>query len=522
MSDLGGSSNGTGDIEVLSAPVDPSCPDGDCGGTGGGSGGGATPPTPPCIVRCPDPRPGRAFPEAEGFGAKARGGRGGRVVYVTNLEDYNTDAGDPVIEHSLRWAVEEVHEPRFVLFAVGGTIPLKKSLRIQGEAASFITIAGQTAPGEGIQLTRFGLLVCSGAHDVIVRHLRIRPGYTADSEWDKDAVEIAGNSGPVRDVIIDHCSLEWAIDENVSVYNLVERVTLQYCILGEGSSFGHHGHDAEPGVSPNYNHSMAMLVGATPGVNVTSDEYLTLHHNLFISNLTRNPQIQNIAGVVECVNNLFYNWGSYATVVVSDPTYTTLCPRVNIRGNHYVRGPETYLYRHPVSVNGAIQDATLYVHDNIGPYREDASLDDWRVVTDATVNNPFGEIVYNVATRRFEPWPGGEIPVAAEPASAIRTSLPPQVGANYPRLDAVDAGLIQDLENGTGQIGFGTSPDDHEPYPVLANGPAPLDSDEDGMPDAWELSQGLDPTDPTDGTADPDGDGYTNVEEYLNNLVAAS
>ena len=452
----------------------------------------------------------------------ARGGRGGRVVYVRNLHDFDPRKGDPVIRDSLRWALESVTGPRMVLFAVGGTIDLKAPLRLSGDAGSYVTIAGQSAPGDGIQLKGYGLAIYSGAHDVIVRYLRIRPGYTSDRQWDKDALTIYGPEGrTVHDVIVDHCSLEWAIDENANVESSADRITFQYCIFGEGSVFGHHSHDGKPGVRPGYSHSMGFLASGPEAGAGNTDRYLTLHHNLFISNMTRNPQLANAGGVVDCVNNVIYNWGSYGTIIRGSAGDPRRSPRVNLIGNYYRRGPDSHPSRYPVAI-AHLAERSLYVRDNIGPCRDAPHLDDWSIVSDLEAPGKSANVPADERARRIAPWPTAQIPVTIQSASAALASVSRHAGARHPKLDAVDARLIRNLADGTGHLGFGPSPADHLPHPVLAGGPAPTDTDGDGMPDEWEIAQGLNPTDVRDGAADPDRDGYTNVEEYLNGIASSS
>ena len=147
--------------------------------TGGGGGGGSSTPKGPCPVQCASPKPNRAFPTAEGFGALSQGGRGGRVIHVTTLDDYYQYVGEAVIPGSLRWAVEVETGPRIIVFDVGGTILLKCYLKFVGEQGSYVTIAGQTAPGDGIQLGQYGIDIADGAHDIIVRHVRVRTTMTS-------------------------------------------------------------------------------------------------------------------------------------------------------------------------------------------------------------------------------------------------------------------------------------------------------------------------------------------------------
>ena len=320
----------------------------------------------------------------------------------------------------------------------------------------------------------------------------------------------------VHDVIVDHCSLEWAINKNGNVWDAVEKVTFQYCIFGEASNFGHHGLDGQPGITPGYQHSKGFLAGGQYSSN--TDSYLTLHHNFFTSNLERNPKLANYGGLTHFVNNLVYNWGGYATSIRNQDGFP-LSPRVNLVGNVYVRGPGYMpgVDRRPIDL-GEVDDGSVYVRDNLGPQRQTEEVDDWELVGDRLALES-AVVQASTTKRRAEPWPVGGVPVTIEPASTVRETVAKQAGASYPRWDAVDARLIEELRQGTGDIGCDRSITEREPYPELAGGPAPVDTDGDGMPDEWERSQGLNPLSPSDGPTDSDGDGYTNLEEYLNGLV---
>lgn len=491
------------------------------------------------LVLTPSSRPGRAFPSAEGFGSKAIGGRRGQVVYVTSLADYDPDAGEPPIRGTLRWALEQMQGPRIVVFGVGGTIWLKKNLWLSGASGSYVTIAGQTAPGDGIQLAGFWLAIAYGAHDVIVRHLRIRAGVspfdpwmTRDAQdnpvwppylkWEPDSMVIYGAGGALTyNVIIDHCSIEWAVDENGNPWDNTAQITFQYCIFGAGSTFGHGSKIGEPGVTYPYNHSCGFVTGGEYSTN--RDDYLTVHHCLFIGNNQRNPLLAHNGGLVDLVNNVIYNWGDLGTQVMrgvdSQGRSLQYTPRVNIVGNWYQAGPnsnccESGRPRRAVWVAQDVDDHSLYVEDNWLVKGTQVISSGWDLTW--TWDEPASA---NISKQRSSRWPvPADFAVTAEPASGLVDSLRGRVGANLPRLDPVDRQLIADLMNGTGGIGFG-SWDNYQTHPSLAGGPAPPDADGDGMPDEWELAQGLDPDDPADGSLDPDGDGYTNVEEYLNDLA---
>ena len=211
-----------------------------------------------------------AFPTAEGYGKYTQGGRGGAVIEVTNLNDSG--------KGSLRAAVE-AKGPRIVVFRVSGTIDLKSPLTIRN---SYITIAGQTAPGDGICLKRYPLNI--GADNVIIRHLRVRVGdETGD---DCDAVSGRGR----KNIMLDHLSVSWSIDEALSVY-MCENVTIQWCLVSESLRFSHH----EKGA-----HGFGGIWGSN---------YSTYHHNLLAHHSSRNPRFASGAGFNDYRNNVIYNWG---------------------------------------------------------------------------------------------------------------------------------------------------------------------------------------------------------------------
>lgn len=242
-----------------------------------------------------------AFPGAEGFGAKATGGRGGRVIAVTNLDDSGPG--------SLRAALDE-KGPRMVIFRVSGNIALKSSLRLRN---GDITIAGQTAPGDGICLQNYSLDL-SGANNVIVRYLRIRPGDTSGKELDA----LGGRSG--ENIIIDHCSASWSIDECVSIYSGARNVTVQWCLISESLYQSLHGKG---------HHGFGGIWGGQDA---------SWHHNLLAHHSSRNPRVvgKSIGDqFLDLRNNVIYNWG-YNSCYGGDGDV-----RVNLINNVYKPGPAT-------------------------------------------------------------------------------------------------------------------------------------------------------------------------------------
>ncbi len=444
----------------------------------------------------------KAFPSAEGFGSTTPGGRGGKVVYVTNLNDSGRG--------SLRHALSVETGPRFVLFKVSGTIALSADIVI-AEENSYVTVAGQTAPGDGIQLRNYTVSVAYGAHDVVIRHLRCRPGQGGvriDPETGKSNGNVINGLlvyGPadqlVRNVVIDHCSVYWAVDENGEAFGMVQDTTFQWCIFAEGELHGH-----EKGA-----HSMGMLIG-TGGAN-TREMSVSVHHCLFAHNAGRNPQAcANYTGgdpsvIADIRNNLVYNWsGNNGGMFYSGP-------KVNFVGNLYIPGPDS-TPRNVAWLQGKALGTRIYVEGNLGPERPaGAETDDWGVgFWDLDVWEQTNQSVdameadYRVGT----PFPAP--PVTTDPAADLEAIILPNAGATRPKRDPVDSRIVREVRGRTGAIGPSSD------YPVLASVPPPADTDNDGMPDAWERAHGLDPTDPQDGPLTATN-GYTNVENYLNELA---
>jgi pectate lyase len=417
-----------------------------------------------------------AFPGAEGFGARTVGGRGGAVIEVTNLNDSGPG--------SLRAAID-APGPRTVVFRVGGTIELQSSLVLFNP---YITIAGQTAPG-GIALkipdffNRYqdpSAVLDIRTHDVILRHLRIRPGRTAPgtSGGEIDCIQIYG---PAHNLMIDHCSLSWAVDENFSSWGATQYWTMQWCIVSEGLL--NAGHSEGP-------HSMGILVGSE------GSQRISLHHNLTAHDKDRNPRIKT-TGIVDFVNNVAYNYGEFIGLLSSD--YAS--PPFNYVGNYVRSGPSsesTYeLQMWEMSGN----TCSAYVEGNIGPHRTQD--------TQPNINVVDPDDRQYVVTTRYD-----AVPVLTDSAVDAYARVLAEAGATLPSRDAADARIVNDVLNNTG--GIIDNPAQVGGWPTLIGGTPPADADHDGMPDAWEQENDLDPDSPADGPLDNDGDGYTNLEEYLN------
>ncbi|WP_298545586.1 T9SS type A sorting domain-containing protein [uncultured Aquimarina sp.] len=416
-----------------------------------------------------------AFPGAEGFGAGARGGRGGQVVYVTNLNDSGVG--------SFRAACE-ASGPRTILFKVGGTITLESTVKIENP---YITIAGQSAPGGGICLRTLNdkTPVSMKTHDIIMRYIRIRPGsgVTPEGSDTKDALVI--KSEDAHDIMIDHCSFTWGVDETVSTYTgdpdiNVTNITFQWSIIADALNCNTHVEGC---------HSKGMLL--------QNAEQISIHHNLFANNGARNPMI--LSGEHDVVNNVIYNWKG--SVVKIENRYGSVF--LNYVKNYLVPGEDSDLTEYGLQVK--TPGINLFLEDNIAEHsRPDNSYPE-----DAIVN--FREPGTVVSTRYPFPF------VTTTPASQAYDDVLKNAGARLPQRDSVDQGIVDGVRNRTGRII--DYPSDVGGYPVLAMGIAPTDSDSDGMPDQWETSHGLNPNNSSDGSEDQDGNGYTNIEEYLNSLT---
>lgn len=397
-----------------------------------------------------------AFPGAEGFGSDATGGRGGTVIKVTNLN--NSGAG------SLRDAVN-ASGPRIVVFETGGIINLTSDLNI---TSPYLTIAGQTAPGDGICVS--GRQVSIQADHVIIRGMRFRLG---DGTSGSDALQVNGHSSTVENVIIDHCSISWATDENTSTYQNVEDITFSWNIISEGINADYHG--------------MGMLIGQLGAKRIS------IHHNLFAHNRERQPVIQGDTET-EIVNNVVYNWQNKGTDVMAEAL-------TDIIGNCYKPGLDWNGSRKGVYFRSTTAQA--FVESNIGPGRPTNTGNEWDVCEGSESNRSLVSVVSSNSI------------TTNSPTDAYALVLD-DAGATIPQRDPVDLRIVQDVIDSTGHVI--DSQDDVGGFPIYDPGTPPLDTDNDGMPDEWEISHGLDPNDPSDANEDRDGDGYTNIEEYINSF----
>jgi pectate lyase len=477
-----------------------------------------------------------AFPGAEGFGAGTPGGRGGKVMFVTTL----ADAGPG----SLRAAIE-AEGPRTVVFRTGGRITIQSSLRIRNP---YITIAGQTAPGDGIEIENdpygsraadsFASIVID-THDVVIRYVRIRPGIPQEDPLcstgqphpdplacrmpnDIDAIAL---EGAARDIVIDHVSASWATDELIGAGSARD-LTVQWSLLAEGINHVHY--SKETGYE-----GKGMLLGN--GASALSDNpsvRVSIHHNLWAHNTIRSPQIATTCNgfdpsrcVSDVVNNVVYNWRQFATLVANHHGVTY----ANVVGNTYLPGPDSlrdagvdlrfWESGAKTLVPGA--ELSVFATDNVGEHGEATPVRCYLMDPDNVTGR--GVAMTECNHERFSPaYPyaapaietqssGAAYPVVLAEAGASRSV--DAYGEWIESRDATDARIVSEVERGEGRII--DSADEVPAREDRRSGRAAADADNDGMPNAWEQRFGL-RMKRASASDDTDGDGYTDLEEYLN------
>lgn len=433
-----------------------------------------------------------AFPGAEGFGKYTTGGRGGQVIKVTNLNDSGIG--------SLRWALEEIRGPRIVVFEISGNIQLKSILNLRD---GNVTIAGQTAPGEGITLQNFPLRVLDQSN-VIIRYVRFRMGDISGLE--NDAFEARGGS----EFIIDHCSFSWGTDETCSVYG-IKNATVQNCIISEGLNNSVH----DKG-----NHGYGSIFG---GNNIS------FYQNLIAHFLFRMPSLsvpESGDGIMDLRSNIIYNWGQRS--MDNGPR-----TKVNLYNNYFKPGPATIFTGGNTPQNflwpTGPDYGKFYLEGNKLVGRDVITSDQWLGVRLENSDNTklYLESLKNKDSNgKIVPFPVSTgIYSINTPAETSYQVVLDNVGSNLFR-DLVDQRIINETRNGTntfkgsktGLSGIIDSQNDVGGWPKL-NSLAPLkDTDEDGMPDFWESSNSLDPNRSNDREYDL-SPYYTNIEVYINSLV---
>ena len=420
-----------------------------------------------------------AFPGAEGFGTLTKGGRGGIVLKVTNLKDNGPG--------SLRAAIE-YKGPRIITFEIGGIINLETELKLLNP---FVTIAGQTASGDGICIRGEGINILT--HDVVIRFLRIRPGdidFGPKNNWDGvDAITI-GNKIPnsVYNIVIDHCSLSWAVDENIGIWGDSHDITIQNCIIAEALLKSKH---------PKGDHGMGMLIN-------NNSTNISIHHNIFAHNNDRNPYI-NGHSTVDLRNNIIYNPGGAATDVGAN-NYQI----ISYVNNMIIDGPRSRLPADFIIRNLSKQKPKVYINGNknldrvfkIKYYLENNTLNSMDTIM-------YSSLITEIDLKKQPIFPSVTTFTPTEAYDFVINSS----GATLPSRDPVDKEVIKDIQTkGDGMVN--TKQNTLE-WPIFNSGLTLIDNDNDGMPDYWEQVNNLNIAN-DDNSYDNDGDGYTNIEEYLN------
>ena len=389
----------------------------------------------------------KAFPTAEGFGANAAGGRGGRVIEVTNLNDSG--------QGSLRSCME-ASGPRICVFRVSGTITLKSAIRV---SSPYLTVAGQTSPG-GIQIKGdqkpkgdWGVWFVNGAHDIIVRHLRVRMGGNMQHDAGNNLLCYGTAEPGVHDVIFDHCSVCWGSDTQLDWYgSYLNRATFQWNIIAEADMGSHIGGNRAP-------------------------KRITLHHNLYANLGSRTPLMQH-AAVFDFRNNIIYNWNGNNSAVFGQFALNSSAFG-NVVDNLWLAGPESgYPYLNvgnggPVRIDGSAAEeggTRLYISGNWGPRCPAGCTNDW---TGHGVNTwDYYELNKDGSTHLVDqaqydakkPFPAP--PVALDPVSKLLDKVLPTVGAYKPSRDVIDRRIIKSVRDKTGTYRVNTS----GPWPDLASG----------------------------------------------------
>lgn len=440
-----------------------------------------------------------AFPEAEGFGKYATGGRGGKVVEVTNLNDSG--------QGSFREAFKAFpDEPITIVFRVGGTIELLSEIKVN---RSNFTIAGQTAPGDGICLKGHSFIINGarlasrgGNHgNIIVRYLRSRPG------GDNPKGIYGFDMENCHNVIVDHCSFSWANEECAAMYD-TKNTTVQWSIVSEGL----------------YNAGHAKGTRSYGGV--WGGQYATYHHNLIAHQNSRTirfngARAHDTTAVIDYRNNVIYNWGNNNACAGGSVNIPGGKSEINLVNNYYKPGPAApntlKFMRCDYDMSGQYGVGKWHLSGNVMEGRADFTSDNW-LGLDAS-NIPEDDRSQIKVTSPFK-----VTDIRQETASQAFESVLLKSGATLPKRDVVDARVVNETRLGTatgmgsfGKAGIIDNPSVVGGWPVYNSAAAPLDTDHDGMPDVWEKANGLDPANPEDRNKVHQS-GYTMLEVYLNSL----
>ena len=476
-----------------------------------------------------------AFPGAEGYGRYTQGARGGDepvVLHVTSLED-----GTDEDKGTFRWALAQKY-PRIIVFDVSGTIFLTKKLTISG-LQGCVTVLGQTAPGDGICIAYYPIHI--EAENVIMRYLRFRLGDSSLTEDD------AINACPVSsksNIILDHCTMSWSVDECASFYNL-KMMSLQWCMISESLRIsvhdkGTHGY------------------GGIWGGNTVS-----FHHNLIADHDSRNVRfdhdyVSTLKGPIDYINNVIYNWGGNSAYGGESANPSGNNKKINMIANYYKPGEgsshksrllqlthscSNCLEKYP----GHVRTGVFYLDGNVMDNNATVTNDNWKGVEDygdlATLEGAKASAYQATSLTDYDLSDGGRNLMAVHTAANAFSKVVDYAGCSY-RRDAVDNRIATETKNGTygtygkysgtqtgakgSKYGLIDTQEDVGGWPELNEGEKPDDTDGDGMPDEWEDANGLDSQDPSDAVTtslcDKDNGNthnfkYTNIEVYANALV---
>jgi hypothetical protein len=437
-----------------------------------------------------------AFPGAEGFGKYATGGRGGKVVAVTNLNDSG--------EGSFRWALEQFPgEPLTVIFNISGIIDLQSKITIK---RSNLTIAGQTAPGDGICLKGQSLILngasAKGNHgNIIIRFIRSRPGGTLKTGLYGYDMENC------QDVIVDHCSFSWANEECAAMYD-TKNTTVQWCIVSEGLYNAGH------------------MKGNRSYGGVWGGQFASYHHNL-IAHLNNRAirfngaRAHDTVALIDYRNNVIYNWGNTNAAYGGEVNIAGGVSQVNIVNNYYKPGPaapaELKFVHASFQKENSKGTGEWFANGNIMEGDKSLTRKNNRGIDLAEA----GYFKNSIAENSFPV----SVPLPEQTAIDAYNEVLKYAGSIFPKRDAVDERIINETKTGTaigkgvyGKPGIIDNVLQVGGWPTYKTTVAPVDTDGDGMPDAWEQKNGLNSSDASDRNK-IGADGYTMLEKYLNELV---
>lgn len=432
-----------------------------------------------------------AFPGADGFGKFATGGRGGKVIEVTNLNDKG--------EGSLRDALT-IKGKRIVIFKLSGTIFLSSELLVKN---GDLTIAGQTAPGDGITIANYPLVI--NAENVIIRFIRCRLGDLKKTQ--NDAFSVTNS----KNVIVDHCSFSWSVDETASCYKNHD-FTMQWCIISESMNKSSH------------------VKGEHGYGGIWGGDKATFHHNLFAHHTSRNPRFNgaryfaNWNEQVDFRNNVIYNWGFNSSYGGDPSEKDGAKAKINIVNNYYKPGPGTkkdeihYRILEPFSMKN-YGYSIWYIDGNFMEGKKEVTDDNWNLGVQVIKNSEKQKIKvdkpFNFQIEK------------TDSATVAYLKVLQNAGCRKPKMDPIDLRIINEIKTGTATYGgsWGVksgiidSQNDVGGWPILKSENAPIDTDHDGMPDDWEVKNKLNPKNSSDGSCYTLCKEYTNLEVYLNSMV---